>query len=431
MYIDYLLKTVSRQHAVIQMRKTGECYIYDLGSTHKTFVNKTPVIPRQYAKLKSGDLINFGMSTRLFYLQGGPEEDVKPIHVPNTSSKPIPVSKTEKEESQSNFIQQLLELKREQKEEFSLKGIHDDDEDFDQDEEDYTMLKKTIDALRDDEDDEFFDRTEKQKISKSKTIVDTYETLLSKKDMLEKIRNTLNIECVTLRKTIKEQEELIANKEFEDLDDFMSKNRHSPEEEALKQKQWLIKEIEQELKGISRLIEKVKPPSGTKSLLKLTKSMKEQVLVYLKVFMDKYEQTNIKSNQKKRKYTFNDLLKKSEDTSYEKNDRIENEEEQKEKQDRYSDFKVIKDDGGNYNTTKRMKKTIPDLSEKYEEVPLLNDDEEKKEYIPENLGKVQRKERKKQPIIQYDDENVNYESWAPPPDQTGDGRTSLNDKYGY
>lgn len=430
------------------MRKTGECYLYDLGSTHKTFINRTAVIPRKYAKLKSGDLITFGMSTRLYYLQGGPEEDVKPINVPITSNKqeevkkPVPLSKTEKQESESNFIQQILQSKRDQKEEFSLRALYDDDDDeYDQDEEDYTILKKTIDALRDDEDDDFYDRTGRSKKKSRITITDTYETLLSKKNMLEKIRNTLNLESLSLRKIIKEQEEMIEGKEYDDLDDYISsRDRHSAEEESLKRKQWLIKEIEQELKDINKLIEKAKPIDGTKSLLKLTKKMKQQVLAYLKVYMDKYEKTNIKSNNKKRKYTFDDLLKKPEDTSYEKKEEKEEEEEKETKEDKiknndpFADFKVIKDDGGSYNNnvSKRIKKTVPDFSDKFEEVPLssLNDDNEtKKDFIPDNLGKVQRK--RKQPIIQYDDENVNYDSWAPPPNQTGDGRTHLNDKYGY
>ncbi|XP_058407522.1 kanadaptin isoform X2 [Diceros bicornis minor] len=76
--------SVSRYHAVLQHRAPGpegECdghgpgfYLYDLGSTHGTFLNKTRVPPRTYCRIHVGHVLRFGGSTRLFLLQG-PEED--------------------------------------------------------------------------------------------------------------------------------------------------------------------------------------------------------------------------------------------------------------------------------------------------------------------------------------------------------------------
>ncbi|KAM6220608.1 kanadaptin [Rhynchocyon petersi] len=76
--------SVSRYHAVLQHRvpaPDGECdgqdpgfYLYDLGSTHGTFLNKTRVPPRTYCRVHVGHVLRFGGSTRLFILQG-PEED--------------------------------------------------------------------------------------------------------------------------------------------------------------------------------------------------------------------------------------------------------------------------------------------------------------------------------------------------------------------
>jgi len=63
--------SVSRLHAIIQMRASGQVYVYDLGSTHGTFWNKTNRInPSVHVPVKVGDLLRFGQSTRFFVLAG-------------------------------------------------------------------------------------------------------------------------------------------------------------------------------------------------------------------------------------------------------------------------------------------------------------------------------------------------------------------------
>ncbi|XP_061331073.1 kanadaptin isoform X1 [Pezoporus flaviventris] len=78
--------SVSRHHAVLQYRGAGCApddpnaddaagfYVYDLGSTHGTFLNKTRVPPRTYCRVRVGHGLRFGGSSRLFFLQG-PKED--------------------------------------------------------------------------------------------------------------------------------------------------------------------------------------------------------------------------------------------------------------------------------------------------------------------------------------------------------------------
>ncbi|XP_005400568.1 PREDICTED: kanadaptin isoform X2 [Chinchilla lanigera] len=76
--------SVSRYHAVLQHRaprgdeeREGQgqgFYLYDLGSTHGTFLNKTRIPPRTYCRVHVEHVFRFGGSSRLFILQG-PEDD--------------------------------------------------------------------------------------------------------------------------------------------------------------------------------------------------------------------------------------------------------------------------------------------------------------------------------------------------------------------
>ncbi|XP_017874174.1 PREDICTED: kanadaptin [Drosophila arizonae] len=81
--------TISRYHAVLQYKpkaSDGEdeeaaqpagWYIYDLGSTHGTFLNKQRVPPRVYIRIRVGHMLKMGSSTRVYILQG-PGEDEEP-----------------------------------------------------------------------------------------------------------------------------------------------------------------------------------------------------------------------------------------------------------------------------------------------------------------------------------------------------------------
>ncbi|XP_062863345.1 kanadaptin isoform X2 [Trichomycterus rosablanca] len=120
--------SISRYHAVVQYRGqevedggVGEelgFYVYDLGSTHGTFVNKNKIPPKTYIRLRVGHVVKFGGSTRLFILQG-PESD---------------------EEAESELtVTELRERARKQKEELEKRmmgdGSDDDDDDDDEKEE--------------------------------------------------------------------------------------------------------------------------------------------------------------------------------------------------------------------------------------------------------------------------------------------------------
>ncbi|CAL5369749.1 unnamed protein product [Camellia sinensis] len=70
---DFVLEhqTISRFHA--DFKRNADAYLYDLGSTHGTFVNKNQVKKKVYVQLRVGDVIRFGHSSRLHIFQGPSE----------------------------------------------------------------------------------------------------------------------------------------------------------------------------------------------------------------------------------------------------------------------------------------------------------------------------------------------------------------------
>ncbi|KAG0056975.1 Kanadaptin [Gryganskiella cystojenkinii] len=67
--------SLSRYHAVIQFKSNGQCYIYDLNSSHGTKLNKSKIPPGMHVSLKPGDQLRFGESTRIYLFQTEEEVD--------------------------------------------------------------------------------------------------------------------------------------------------------------------------------------------------------------------------------------------------------------------------------------------------------------------------------------------------------------------
>ncbi|KAF8723741.1 hypothetical protein HU200_021713 [Digitaria exilis] len=83
---DFVLEhpTVSRFHAVLQFRNDGKVFLYDLGSTHGSFINKNQIKKKLYTEIHVGDVVRFGQSSRLYIFQGPselmpPEKDMQKL----------------------------------------------------------------------------------------------------------------------------------------------------------------------------------------------------------------------------------------------------------------------------------------------------------------------------------------------------------------
>ncbi|MCO5554946.1 hypothetical protein L7F22_008485 [Adiantum nelumboides] len=79
--------SISRFHAVLQFKRNGEAFIYDLGSTHGTSINKKPIAGRTLIPIHVGDLFKLGLSSRLYILQGPSE--LMPKEAPNKAERQI------------------------------------------------------------------------------------------------------------------------------------------------------------------------------------------------------------------------------------------------------------------------------------------------------------------------------------------------------
>ncbi|XP_072391326.1 uncharacterized protein ZK632.2 [Diabrotica undecimpunctata] len=115
--------TISRYHAVLQYRKEGSetdvpgFYIYDLGSTHGTFLNKNRLKPKIFVRIQVGHMLKFGNSTRSFILEGPEYDEEEESELSVTELKEKRDKEIREREERMIRLQQEAEEKKKKEEE--------------------------------------------------------------------------------------------------------------------------------------------------------------------------------------------------------------------------------------------------------------------------------------------------------------------------
>jgi pSer/pThr/pTyr-binding forkhead associated (FHA) protein len=86
-HVDILMEhvSISRQHCCLQFRDDGALMVLDLGSAQGSFLNKKKLEIDTYLKVNVGDMLAFGVSTRLYIVEGPAEE--MPSEYDSTNTK--------------------------------------------------------------------------------------------------------------------------------------------------------------------------------------------------------------------------------------------------------------------------------------------------------------------------------------------------------
>ncbi|KAL7749416.1 hypothetical protein RI367_005287 [Sorochytrium milnesiophthora] len=94
--------SISRYHCILQYSSQGHWLLFDC-SGHGTLLNKTPIPKREHTRIRVGDQVRCGASTRLFVLQG-PEDAPEPQPLdPASAEKAIEQDAEEEEKLQVSW----------------------------------------------------------------------------------------------------------------------------------------------------------------------------------------------------------------------------------------------------------------------------------------------------------------------------------------
>ncbi|KAL2773755.1 kanadaptin [Daubentonia madagascariensis] len=524
--------SVSRYHAVLQHRASGpdrECdghgpgfYLYDLGSTHGTFLNKTRIPPRTYCRVHVGHVLRFGGSTRLFILQG-PEEDREA-----ESELTVTQLKELRKQQQMLLEKKMLGEDSEEEEEMDTTerkrntSTQDDDmgctwgmgEDAVEDEAEENPIvlefqqereafyikdpKKALQGFFDREvsrkrkaknwededfydsdDDTFLDRTglvEKKRLNRMKKAgkidekPETFESLVAKLNDAER-------ELSEISERLKASSKALSESPSQDsLDAFMSEMKSGSSLDGVSRKKLHLRTFElrkeqQRLKGLIKIVKPAEIPELKKMESQTTDSENKAKKLSLPLFgamkggsKFKLKTGTVGKLPPKRPELPPTLLRMKDEPEVEEEEE-EEEEEEKEKEE-HEKQKV--EDGSSRpqpeiepEAAAQEMRPPTDLTHSketntQENMSQLSQVEQNKDYqeinrtassfeapsVSKNEYEKSRDELKKNKASgagklpatlssKYPDDDPDYCVWVPPEGQSGDGRTHLNDKYGY
>jgi len=449
--------TISRQHAVIQFRRNGDAFLYDLGSVHGTFLGKNRIKPNSYIPIpKNNNLIKFGSSTRFYVLHlpeeknndsdDEEEEEIEKTENPNTNKQISGAS-----------IKNKLRKEREREKRKQSKTARMIEE-FDETDEDFAKLTEHNEFFKSmyakDDYDAFFDRTgriEKRNEMKRKSPnqVETYETLVAKQKIILSQIKALEDDIAQLEKTASDSEQ---NAESDDLDSFMVQLSITLQREKIGRKKKLLVEFKGDYERLFSLGKLVKPAlSGLSDISNFTE--------YQLKLLSQFEQ----ELKKKKSDTDNDTR----DRSAEKKQQIHQQMTNMAKTSRTKTGLPPKSDTddpqnptssssppSSPNSTEDSRSfnvplpsdlkdsAIPtyqpsllsgvaEAIEKQKKAELLKERELTTEDEDEDKDPSTKNKKKKKKKTNFDQDHQNYDNFEPPEGQTGDGRTYLNEKFGY
>lgn len=111
------VKSNAKDSTVQKSKVDKGWYLYDLNSTHGSFVNKMKVPPKTYVRLRVGYMLKFGASTRNYILQGPDFDAEAESELTITEMKELKQKKLQEEQHKREEEQQKREEEEKKKEE--------------------------------------------------------------------------------------------------------------------------------------------------------------------------------------------------------------------------------------------------------------------------------------------------------------------------
>eukprot|EP01080_Neovahlkampfia_damariscottae_P003269 gene3269-5712_t len=456
--------SISRQHAIIQHRNNGRIYIYDLGSTHHTFWNKEEIKSFHYIPLRCGDLLKFGESTRQYVVSS---DDQKALLLSEQQRK---IQNKALEEVVKKHVAEKKNLFSKDDENENESEEDEEEKDvFDEEDEEELRNKKRL-RIEDevnpysmfDEDDEFFDRTKKPKIKKVKERVETQHTL-------SKQREKIHLEILELEKRKKEindrstlkQSKNQANEEEDDpLDAYMREMEKKIVTEDTDNIDESLSSLLEERDRLDKLIDISKPAIATLKTKEQNKEEEKMDVITQNMFIKKKSNKptnpNISHQSKPKKVDVQEINFVPSSTTKNTLKDTPSYEIKQPKEFKVPQKIVSAPVGLVFNEQLPSKlENNPSIIVGQEKQPEIEEDddfspstleEDQENYLhqdemePQVSNNESSKEEEKEelPVSKiksapnwYQNTDETKSEWTAPQDQKGDGRTKLNEKYGY